>query len=197
VLLAFDPPVGIAGRETSVLLPITRRVSCSGDFIRASKTLMKLFSLTCEFGMLGGVCNMDCAWFRNCQTVVIFKVENLRRRYQLEGRRSKAPRSGCDGHGRLLQRRKTLVAQLRLRTHQDHSLLPLHHPRAFKITRPNRSGIWMHLINETAKALEPKWLRKVRVSKLCISCFYCCVTTVSDSGDALTNLWEIIFTIWK
>ena len=115
----------------------------------------------------------------------------------MEGRRSKAPRSGCDGHGRLLQRRKTLVAQLRLRTHQDHSLLPLHHPRAFKITRPNRSGIWMHLVNETAKALEPKWLRKVRVSKLCISCFYCCVTTVSDSGDALTNLWEIIFTIWK
>jgi hypothetical protein len=115
----------------------------------------------------------------------------------LESRRSKAPSSGCDGQRRLLPRRRTLVAQLRLRTHQDHGLLPLHHPRAFKITRPNRSGIWMHLINETAKALEPKWLRKARVSKLCISCFFCCVTTVSDSEDALTNLWEIIFTIWK
>ncbi len=64
MLLAFDPPVRIAGRETSVLLPIARRVSCSGDFINASKALMRLFGLTCEFGVLGGVCNMDCAWFR-------------------------------------------------------------------------------------------------------------------------------------
>ena len=64
MLLAFGLPVRIAGRETSVLLPIGRRVSCSREFNNASKALMKLFGLTCEFGVLGGVCNMDCAWFR-------------------------------------------------------------------------------------------------------------------------------------